>query len=72
LRVCFEDLGVHRVVAGCFVDNEASWRLMERIGMRRESHTVRDGLHRSGQWLDGYTYALLADEWAAATGVPLT
>jgi hypothetical protein len=27
LRVCFEDLGVHRVVATCFVDNVASWRL---------------------------------------------
>jgi RimJ/RimL family protein N-acetyltransferase len=67
LRVCFEDLGVHRVVAGCFADNDTSWRLMERIGMRRESHTLRDGLHRSGQWLDGYTYALLAEEWAAAT-----
>ena len=67
LRVCFEDLGVRRVVAGCFVDNDASWRLMERIGMRRESHTVRDGLHRSGRWLDGFTYALLAEEWSAAT-----
>jgi len=67
LRVCFEELGVHRVVAGCFADNDASWRLMERIGMRRESHTVRDALHRSGQWLDGFTYALLADEWADAT-----
>ena len=40
---------------------------MERIGMRRESHTLRDGLHRSGQWLDGFTYAVLAEEWAAAT-----
>jgi len=66
LRVCFEDLGVRRVVAGCFADNEASWRLMERIGMRRETHSVRDGLHRSGQWLDGYAYAVLADEWATA------
>jgi RimJ/RimL family protein N-acetyltransferase len=67
LRVCFEELGVHRVVAGCFVDNGASWRLMERIGMRRETHSLRDGLHRSGRWLDGFTYAVLADEWAAST-----
>jgi len=67
LRICFEDLRVHRVVAGCFVDNDASWRLMERIGMRRETHSLRDGLHRSGQWLDGFTYAVLADEWAAST-----
>ena len=63
LRFCFDDLGIHRVVANCFADNIASWRLMERIGMRRETHTVRESLHRSGEWLDGYSYALLDDEW---------
>lgn len=68
LRFCFEELGLRRVVANCFTDNTASWRLMERIGMRREAHAVRDSLHRSGEWLDGYTYALLADEWFSAVG----
>jgi RimJ/RimL family protein N-acetyltransferase len=63
LRVCFEDLGLRRVTAECFAENEASWRLMERVGMRRETHTVRESLHRSGEWLDGFGYALLADEW---------
>lgn len=63
IRICFEDLGLRRVTATCFADNEASWRLMERVGMRREQHTVRDALHRSGEWLDGLGYALLADEW---------
>ncbi len=48
IRICFEDLGLRRVTAGCFADNEPSWRLMERVGMRREAHTVRDSLHRSG------------------------
>jgi len=38
--------------------------LMERIGMRREGYSVRSGLHRDGQWLDGMTYAVLADEWS--------
>lgn len=65
LRICFEELRLHRVTAYCFADNIASWRLMERVGMRRESATVRDSLHRSGQWLDGLGYALLADEWPA-------
>lgn len=65
LRYCFEGLGVRRVVANCFLDNEASWRLMERVGMRRESHARRDGLHRSGRWLDSLAYALLAEEWIA-------
>lgn len=63
LRICFEDLGLRRVSAECFAANEASWRLMERVGMRREAHNVRDSLHRSGEWLDGLGHALLADEW---------
>ena len=65
LRVCFDDLHLRRVTADCFAANEASWRLMERVGMRREISTVRDSLHRSGEWHDGLGYALLADEWRA-------
>jgi RimJ/RimL family protein N-acetyltransferase len=63
LRVCFEELGIRRVIAQCFADNEPSWRLMERLGMRREQHTRQDSLHRDGRWLDGMMYALLRDEW---------
>ena len=65
IRLCFEDLGLRRVTAACFADNDASWRLMERVGMRREAYAVRDALHRSGEWLDGMEYAVLADEWSA-------
>jgi RimJ/RimL family protein N-acetyltransferase len=67
LRYCFVDLGARRVVASCFFDNTASWRLMERVGMRRETHAVRDALHRSGRWLDSLEYALLAEEWTVAS-----
>jgi RimJ/RimL family protein N-acetyltransferase len=66
-RICFDDLGLRRVTANCFADNEVSWRLMERVGMRREAHSRSDGLHRSGAWLDGMSYALLADEWRAGS-----
>ncbi len=66
IRLCFVDLGLRRVTADCFADNVASWRLMERVGMRREAYTVRDSLHRSGEWLDGMGYALLAEEWRAS------
>lgn len=65
IEICFEDLSLRRVTAMCFADNTASWRLMERLGMRRETHNVRESLHRSGEWLDGLGYALLADEWRA-------
>jgi RimJ/RimL family protein N-acetyltransferase len=65
LRICFEELGVRRVIAPCFADNIASRKLMERLGMRLEDHAVRDFLHRSGQWLDSMRYAILEDEWRA-------
>ena len=67
LRACFEDLGLRRVVAQCFADNEASWRLMERVGMRREAHS-RESLHRTRGWIDGLGYAVLADEWRRTSG----
>ena len=65
LRHCFQDLGVRRVTANCFLDNDSSWRLMERVGMRREQHAVRESLHRSGRWLDTVAYALLHEEWSS-------
>jgi RimJ/RimL family protein N-acetyltransferase len=64
LRCCFQDLGVRRVTATCFLGNDTSWRLMERVGMRRELHAVRDALHRSGRWLDTVGYAILREEWS--------
>jgi RimJ/RimL family protein N-acetyltransferase len=68
LRICFEDLGLRRVFAQCFADNEPSWRLMERVGMRREEHAVRESLHRSGEWLDGLRYAPPPDLRPAGRG----
>jgi RimJ/RimL family protein N-acetyltransferase len=60
-------LGLHRVYATCFADNTGSWRLMEKLGMRREAHNVNESLHREHGWLDGYTYALRAEEWSPAS-----
>lgn len=65
IDVCFGALGLRRVQAGCFADNEPSWRLMERLGMRREEFSRKTALHRSGEWLDGMNYGLLAEEWPA-------
>ncbi|MFC0673323.1 GNAT family N-acetyltransferase [Brachybacterium hainanense] len=62
LEIAFDGLDVRRVEASCFAANTASWRIMEKIGMRREGLFREDSLHRSGRWLDGLTYALLASE----------
>ncbi len=66
LEVAFDDLGLHRVSGGCFDDNTGSWRVMEKCGMRREQHGVQDSWHADLGWVDGFTYAVLAQEWRAA------
>ena len=68
LRISFEELGVHRAFAGCFADNTASARVLEKIGMRREQYGVQDSWHAELGWIDGCTYAMLADEWFSAAG----
>jgi RimJ/RimL family protein N-acetyltransferase len=64
LRLGFEDLGLHRIAARCDARNEASRRLMERLGMRREAH-LRENELVKGEWTDELIYALLAHEWSA-------
>jgi [ribosomal protein S5]-alanine N-acetyltransferase len=65
LRYGFETLGLHRIIATCQPENPASWRVMEKLRMRREAHFVR-ALHKGGDvWWDEYFYAILADEWRA-------
>jgi len=62
----FGALACHRVIATCQPENPASWRVMEKLGMRREAH-FRQALHReTGEWWDEYFYALLADEHRSA------
>ncbi|GAB4087241.1 GNAT family protein [Myceligenerans cantabricum] len=65
IRISFAELGLHRVIASAFAANERTWRLMERVGMRREVYVVKESLHRDLGWMDGIEYAMLADEWNA-------
>ena len=67
LELCFDTLGLRRVLASTFEANEASWRVVERLGMRLESRTRKAGLHRDHGWSDERVYALLAEEWAGSS-----
>jgi RimJ/RimL family protein N-acetyltransferase len=62
LQVGFEMLGLHRIVASADARNEASIRVMERLGMRREAYLREDELVK-GEWTDEVIYAMLASEW---------
>lgn len=64
LRLGFEGLGLRRVIGRCDARNDASARLMERLGMRREAH-FRQNEFVKGEWCDEYVYAMLIAEWSA-------
>ncbi len=63
LDFLFLTAGFHRVYALTSPKNDKSWRLMERLGMRREAH-FRQNCFADGAWDDEYAYAILAEEWA--------
>ena len=69
LRLGFEGLDLHRIVARCDARNVASTRVMGRLGMRCEAHFVHDEVFK-GEWGDTFVYAILDHEWLAAKGAP--
>ncbi len=62
LAYLFDELTLHRVVAECDVDNAPSWKLLERLGFRRESHLV-ENIFFKGAYGSEYHYAMLGREW---------
>lgn len=52
LQFGFEEMDTHRIFATCLPTNIASWRVLEKIGMKQEGHLrrhlwIRDGWHDS-------------------------
>jgi RimJ/RimL family protein N-acetyltransferase len=62
LRLGFGELRLHRIHAGCDPRNEASLRVMERLGMRREAEFVESEFLK-GEWIGEIICAILASEW---------
>ena len=62
LRLGFETLNLHRIIGRCDPRNEASARLMEKLGLRKEAH-FRELEIFKGEWGDELTYAMLSSEW---------
>ncbi|MET8282955.1 GNAT family N-acetyltransferase [Micromonospora sp. NPDC005174] len=58
----FNEFALHRIYARCHGKNEASVRLMTRLGMRQEARHVESYLFR-GEWVDQLIFAVLATEW---------
>ena len=61
-RLLFARADVHRVWASALAVNVGSWRVMEKIGMRREG-TFREAIVIDGAYYDDLYYALLRQEF---------
>lgn len=62
VELAFVQADLHRLYARCDARNDRSWRLMERLGMRREAHFREHGLFKGG-WDEEFYYAILRREW---------
>lgn len=58
----FVTLGKHRVFGSVDPSNSRSVRLMQRVGMRKESHSIKSVWFK-GEWVDDVIFALLASDW---------
>jgi RimJ/RimL family protein N-acetyltransferase len=59
----FDELGLRRIIARIDERNDASARVLERLGMRLEARLVQNELFK-GEWSTELDYAMLADEWS--------
>lgn len=63
MQECFNK-GTHRIYAECDPRNECSWRLLEKVGMKREAFFHQNIYFRKDEkgnpiWKDTYVYAML-------------
>ncbi|MGN8645372.1 GNAT family N-acetyltransferase [Gracilibacillus sp. HCP3S3_G5_1] len=58
VKKLFDEFEVHRIQANLDARNEASQRLCERIGMRKEAHFIQD-FWSKGEWTDSIVYGML-------------
>ncbi|WP_307477913.1 GNAT family N-acetyltransferase [Cytobacillus purgationiresistens] len=62
LEYGFNVLKLHRIVATCQPENIPSYRVMEKIGMRREGY-FKKCIPHGDIWWDEYYYAVLREEY---------
>ncbi len=58
----FNEKKLHRIIATCQPENIASYKVMEKIGMRREGY-FKKCIPYGKEWWDEYYYAVLREDW---------
>lgn len=67
LQLAFEHLKLHRLAGHLEARNEASARVLEKLGMRREAHFIENE-YVKGEWHSGLIFAILDREWRGVEG----
>ena len=67
-KYIFNELEAHRIIANCNVENHNSWKLLERLNMRREGHFKKVAFfkldsNKNPIWHDSYLYSILNEEF---------
>ena len=65
VRYGFETCNLHRIYADYFARNPGSGRVMQKLGMKYEG-TLRQHIHKWGEYVDVIYYGLLRDEWLSS------
>lgn len=66
LEFAFSELDLHRIEAGCAVENIGSIRTLEKVGMTREGRK-REVLPLKDGWSDNFEYAILSTDLKTTT-----
>ena len=61
-----------KAVARCDEHNRPLWRVLERLGMRREGVLRKQRLDSAGQMVDEFCYGMFKDEWLHRSYTPAT
>ena len=67
VEYAFQNYKAHRIMARCDPENPASWKLLEKVGFRREGHfkqvvTFRNDESGNPIWHDAYEYGFLKED----------
>jgi [ribosomal protein S5]-alanine N-acetyltransferase len=68
IKYGFTELNAHRIVGHCDPDNTASWKVLEKCGMKKEGMSRKDFPVRTDEegntiWLDSLDYGILDEDF---------
>ncbi len=58
INICFNELKLHKITASCNIENIGSWKIMEKVGMKREG-TLEAHRYKNGKFVSELKYGLI-------------